>query len=105
MEKELKVRTKALSQDLANHLAKHIKTMGNPTNDWNAGCVDPIQTLPPPRTLVLLYPYIPEGTTAMLSKVWTCTPVSLTFCSLLYKELILVKGFQFWSDLPSCEGN
>lgn len=57
MEKELKVGTKALSQDLANHLAKHIKTMGNPTKDWNAGCVDPIQTLPPTHTLVLLYPY------------------------------------------------
>lgn len=86
--------------------------MGNPTKDWNAGCVDPTQTQPAPSPLQFYSILIPEGTTAVLSKVWTCTPVSLTFCSLLYKESIFVKGFQFcvcpsfmWRELELCHSN
>lgn len=47
MGKELKVGIKALGQDLAIHLAKHIEIMGNPTKGLDCRMWDPTQTFSP----------------------------------------------------------
>lgn len=71
------------------------------------GHMDPTQTPhqqpPPPQTLVLLYPY--HSTWRRKNSPFSCNNVEQSmdlhsrvshFCSLLYKEPILIKAPQFW---------